>query len=399
MATDLWKTLAYLELFICCVHTVHIHNPANTPIRGSLWGYGPLDGPLTWLEEYPSCNGSRQSPINLSPHLATLADPGPIRLVAYDRVLPATVENNGHTVVLSLNSVLKPYMFGGRLPSNERFEFLQLHWHWGSTDTQGSEHRLKDEAFPMEVHFVHWNTKYANVEEAVSKEDGLAVVAFLYQIQEEDNEDLAEIISLLGDLAHPRKSSRSALDENDPRFNEIYQVHVTRSESGEESQTSKKDISIQLESLLPKDKTQGSYYYYQGSLTTPTCDESVLWTIFHHPLGVSERQMEEFRKINGFEGETLSNNFRNDQPVGLRDVFFRNMEPQTEDNTSVLTGGFIVMLSVGLFLSATLVLLYFMEQLLGLGDAVQVGPNRKDRGLDDLRIATLMDWVIKNKYN
>ena len=34
----------------------------------------------------------------------------------------------------------------------------------------------------MEVHFVHWNTKYSNVEEAVSKEDGLAVVAFLYQV-------------------------------------------------------------------------------------------------------------------------------------------------------------------------------------------------------------------------
>ena len=95
----------------------------------------------------------------------------------------------------------------------------------------------------------------------------------------------------------------------------------------------------------------------------------------------------------------MSNNFRNDQPVGLRDVFFRNMEPQTQDNTSVLTGGFVVILSVGLFLGVTLVLLFFMVQLLGLGDAVQVGPNKKDMGLDDIRIATLMDWVIKNKYN
>ena len=34
----------------------------------------------------------------------------------------------------------------------------------------------------MELHLVHWNTKYNNVEEAVDKTDGLAVVAFLYQV-------------------------------------------------------------------------------------------------------------------------------------------------------------------------------------------------------------------------
>ena len=34
----------------------------------------------------------------------------------------------------------------------------------------------------MELHLVHWNTKYDNVEEAVNKKDGLAVIAFLYQV-------------------------------------------------------------------------------------------------------------------------------------------------------------------------------------------------------------------------
>ena len=109
----------------------------------------------------------------------------------------ASLENNGHTVVMSLTSRMKPYMFGGRLPGTERytlvfvyiinktvfrFEFLQCHWHWGSSDIQGSEHRLDGEAFPMELHLVHWNTKYDNVEEAVNKKDGLAVIAFLYQV-------------------------------------------------------------------------------------------------------------------------------------------------------------------------------------------------------------------------
>ena len=47
---------------------------------------------------------------------------------------------------------------------------------------QGSEHKLEGEALPMELHLVHWNTKYRDVEEAVGKKDGLAVVAFLYQV-------------------------------------------------------------------------------------------------------------------------------------------------------------------------------------------------------------------------
>ena len=44
-----------------------------------------------------------------------------------------------------------------------------------------------------------------------------------------------------------------------------------------------------------------------------------------------------FRKINGFEGETLSNNFRNDQPVGFREVFFRSIEE--EQTSSVVLFG------------------------------------------------------------
>ena len=63
-----------------------------------------------------------------------------------------------------------------------RFQFLQSHWHWGSSDAQGSEHKVEGKSFPMELHLVHWNKKYSSVEEAVNKEDGLAVIAFLYQV-------------------------------------------------------------------------------------------------------------------------------------------------------------------------------------------------------------------------
>lgn len=35
-----------------------------------------------------------------------------------------------------------------------------------------------------------------------------------------------------------------------------------------------------------------SYFYrYQGSLTTPPCSESVIWTIFHSPIVLSHTQV------------------------------------------------------------------------------------------------------------
>ena len=39
------------------------------------------------------------------------------------------------------------------------YKFAQLHFHWGDTSQQGSEHTLNGKAFPLEVHLVHFNTK------------------------------------------------------------------------------------------------------------------------------------------------------------------------------------------------------------------------------------------------
>lgn len=41
--------------------------------------------------------------------------------------------------------------------------------------------------------------------------------------------------------------------------------------------------------LLPKDHT--TYYRYDGSLTTPECQESVIWLILTEKLTISEEQV------------------------------------------------------------------------------------------------------------
>jgi len=51
------------------------------------------------------------------------------------------------------------------------------------------------------------------------------------------------------------------------------------------------DVDIKLIPLLylPNDHT--TYYHYKGSLTTPECQESVLWFVMTEKLKVSEAQV------------------------------------------------------------------------------------------------------------
>jgi len=53
-----------------------------------------------------------------------------------------------------------------------------------------------------------------------------------------------------------------------------------------------------------------NFYRYSGSLTTPACNESVIWIIFNTPIAISDHQLSLFRKLLDSEGRTMQNNFR-----------------------------------------------------------------------------------------
>lgn len=49
--------------------------------------------------------------------------------------------------------------------------------------------------------------------------------------------------------------------------------------------------SISLAQLIPSEKNLTAYYRYKGSLTTPGCTESVIWTLFENPIPLSIEQV------------------------------------------------------------------------------------------------------------
>ena len=70
---------------------------------------------------------------------------------------------------------------GGPLSSD--YKVLQLHFHWGSDDTQGSEHFYDGQAYPMEVHIVHKKAAYEDdLDTILNSVDGLAVTGFMFSV-------------------------------------------------------------------------------------------------------------------------------------------------------------------------------------------------------------------------
>lgn len=63
------------------------------------------------------------------------------------------------------------------------------------------------------------------------------------------------------------------------------------------------------------------YYRYDGSLTTPPCYESVIWTVLHEPIQLSRKQLNAFRSLHDEQKTLLTNTFRPVQPLGTRKLF------------------------------------------------------------------------------
>lgn len=246
------------------------------------WGYGPNNGPDTWVEGYPVANGARQSPINIVPKDAAYDSSLKQLKLQYDPSDAKGILNNGHSFQVDfVDDTDSSTLSGG--PISGVYRLRQFHCHWGSSDDCGSEHTVNGISFPCELHLVHWNTKYPSFGEAASQPDGLAVVGVFLRIGAA-NPNLQKILDCFSSIKNKGKQSSFG--------------------------------SFDAQTLLPPSL---EYWTYEGSLTTPPLLESVQWIVLKQGITVSPAQMEMFRGLQFCaEGEgqnDMVDNFRPPQPL------------------------------------------------------------------------------------
>lgn len=219
------------------------------------WTYEGDHGPKHWAElapDFGECGrGRSQSPIDIS-H-ATARDDLPELRVAY-HTAPLRIVNTGHMV--QVNTPPDDHLHVG----DHVYDLMQFHFH------APSEEHVDGRTYDMEIHLVHRDA-----------EGHLAVLGVL----------------VAAGRAHP------ALD------------HVLPNMPSGPSPEHTVDDQIDPATLMPGDL---SYFYYEGSLTTPPCAEHVAWYVLEAPIDASAEQIAQFHKL-------YRHNARPVQPLKARPVY------------------------------------------------------------------------------
>lgn len=206
----------------------------------SHWGYVGEEGPDHWAnlggENQVCATGQRQSPIDLSG-----TEKRQFTKVTFDYSPSlATIQNNGHTVVVT------PSNSGGVVVDGVRYHLKQFHYH------TPSEHAINGRRTVLETHFVHQNDKKEFLVIGVLSEVGVA------------DPVLASIMTYM-----PTDAGKAM-----PMA----------------------DIMVNPKDMMPAAK---DFYVYAGSLTTPPCSESVTWVVFSTTLNVAPEQADTIAQIMG----------------------------------------------------------------------------------------------------
>ncbi|XP_069981618.1 carbonic anhydrase 1 isoform X2 [Penaeus vannamei] len=279
------------------VYAVPLGEPSpSVGLAGNpIWSYEGINGPAFWHEVFPTCGGNSQSPVDLKIENTThWSGRRPFTFERYDVSPPSvTMKNNGHTVVTTwttkdMNKL--PFIKGGGLEGE--YVFSNFHFHWGSDDSKGSEHTFDGDRYAAEIHLVHFKKDYGTLANALKHKDGLVVLGVMVEADDSDNERLQSVVDALEEVV----------------------------ELGMEFHP---DYSIPLDALLPEEEDRHTFFRYQGSLTTPTCNEVVTWILFQTPISLSSSQLAQFRTLIGQDGlHHLQDNFRPIQPLNGREVVF-----------------------------------------------------------------------------
>ncbi|XP_020363622.1 carbonic anhydrase 4 isoform X1 [Oncorhynchus kisutch] len=247
---------------------------------------GHCTGPDGWTTVAGACGGKAQSPINIVTR-RTLPDGRltPFTFAGYQEAFHSLITNNGRTVHVDLPATAK--VQGGDLAVP--YKAIQLHLHLGKDGGPGSEHTIDGERYPMELHIVNIKEEYNSLDEALKDLTGVGVLGFFYEQSGSSNKKYDSIINALNSINMPS------------------------------SNTTLSDVSLDM--FIPSQSNMTSYFRYQGSLTTPPCEEAVVWTVFKNTIPLSRQQLDAFSRLQFADGKPMVGTYRPVQPLNGRLVY------------------------------------------------------------------------------
>uniref|UniRef100_H3DCL2 Carbonic anhydrase n=1 Tax=Tetraodon nigroviridis TaxID=99883 RepID=H3DCL2_TETNG len=260
--------------------------------------------PSQWhLLPHSSCDGERQSPINIEKKSVEVDE----NLESFtftkfdDKHAIEQIVNTGHTVKCTLKQDTVE-ISGGSL--EHVYSTLQFHFHWGSV-TDGSEHTVDSHRYPMEMHIVS-KRKDLTLDEAVQTPDGLAVLGFFIEVTIISHQKLCLESILMGQF-NIRTSSKAEVIEE-----------------------------ISIDDLLGG-MNRNDFYRYHGSLTTPQCNEVVVWTVFKEPVKFSKLRSDGSQQMMMFPTQAGYHKvFRPTQPLHGRKIYSSSSASRTKTSVTLV---------------------------------------------------------------
>uniref|UniRef100_A0A8P4K0H4 Carbonic anhydrase n=1 Tax=Dicentrarchus labrax TaxID=13489 RepID=A0A8P4K0H4_DICLA len=247
-------------------------SPATTIPLSPQWCYDEHCDyqPSNWhVLPYSHCDGERQSPINIETNTVIDKDLGDFSFTGFEnKKAIAKITNTGHTVKCILKDDVVEVSEGDL---EYVYSTLQFHFHWGSQDSSGSEHTVDSHRYPMEMHIVN-KRKGLTLDEAVKIPNGLAVLGFFIEATD------------------TTKSSTDSEQQTNPApsmdaWNKLTHYLENITSVGAEVEFTEE---ISIDDLLGN-VNRKEYYRYNGSLTTPSCNEAVVWTVFKESIKVDNK--------------------------------------------------------------------------------------------------------------